>query len=383
MSTCPFSGFFLQSTSGAKGNFEVVVPWPKGGLAHYWRDNDASNLPWHGPNVFAQGDYSSCTLIESDYFTHDTGNRGNLEVLARRSDGLVDHYWRENAGSFEWFDGESGIFVATEANPTLAQTGWKNIEKWVGNNYVGKSKHRPFHSLIAQINSDMHYWNRLESIKQVVFWVLANTVEDSRHLAGIAFLISSVNSNYFHFEPDHPGDFVLSAISDRGDLRLYHRKLSPGGSLNDPVKIWWSYGDWKGPFIFGQDPKLPDLEAEFRGRPGIIQSNFGHSESDLPFTSTSWGNYEMVAPLKQGGIMHLWKENGGGDPDDSNITQHWHAQKVFGEPIIYDQLTIIQSNFGETEYGHLELIAYQNQQSGFHHFWRDDDLQTWHGPTIV
>lgn len=36
----PSGGFLVQGRGGAVGNFEVVVPWPDGGLAHFWRDND-------------------------------------------------------------------------------------------------------------------------------------------------------------------------------------------------------------------------------------------------------------------------------------------------------------------------------------------------------
>lgn len=72
MSICPAGGFFFQSTSGDRGNFEVVIPGPEFGLWHYWRDNDDSALPWHGPNKFAEGfRFTSVTVCESDYRTHD------------------------------------------------------------------------------------------------------------------------------------------------------------------------------------------------------------------------------------------------------------------------------------------------------------------------
>jgi hypothetical protein len=43
----------IQSFFGQQvRNFEVVVPLASGGLAHYYRDNDAPGAPWMGPNIF-------------------------------------------------------------------------------------------------------------------------------------------------------------------------------------------------------------------------------------------------------------------------------------------------------------------------------------------
>src|SRR5690348_7291076 len=47
-------GFFIQSRYGTKGNFELVVPLPGSGVAHFWRDNDAPGMPWKGPEIFAR-----------------------------------------------------------------------------------------------------------------------------------------------------------------------------------------------------------------------------------------------------------------------------------------------------------------------------------------
>jgi hypothetical protein len=59
----------IQGRFGTRGNFELVTPLGDGGLAHYWRDNDAPGLPWHGPAVFAQdmGLFDAVTLIQSNF----------------------------------------------------------------------------------------------------------------------------------------------------------------------------------------------------------------------------------------------------------------------------------------------------------------------------
>ena len=82
---------FIQSTFGVKGNFEVVAPYPTGGIAHYFRDNDYGGI-WHGPTaVFGTtaGAVDAVSLIESGFL--------NLEVVARIGTQLA-HFWRNSSG---------------------------------------------------------------------------------------------------------------------------------------------------------------------------------------------------------------------------------------------------------------------------------------------
>jgi len=87
----------IQSRFGIKGNFELVTPTTGGGLAHYWRNNDAPGLPWNGPTPFAAGlTADAVTLIESNF-----GSPGNLEVVARIGTRLA-HFWRDSGPAFAW-----------------------------------------------------------------------------------------------------------------------------------------------------------------------------------------------------------------------------------------------------------------------------------------
>lgn len=86
----------IQGSFGTKGNFEVVVPCVPGGLAHFWRNNDAPGLTWSGPTVLPGGGaIRMVSLIQSNF------GPGNLEV-----DALVGNnkfqYWRENHSPFIW-----------------------------------------------------------------------------------------------------------------------------------------------------------------------------------------------------------------------------------------------------------------------------------------
>jgi Glyoxal oxidase N-terminus/Domain of unknown function (DUF1929) len=101
----------IQGRFGQAGNFELVVPLPDSGLAHYWRDNDRPRRPWIGPTVFATGDghIDAVALLQSNF-----GSPGNLEVVARLGDQLA-HYWRDSGPAFAWhgptwlFSGAAGI----------------------------------------------------------------------------------------------------------------------------------------------------------------------------------------------------------------------------------------------------------------------------------
>ena len=97
--TQPSSGFAIQGGFGTRGNFEVVAPLQAGRLAHFWRDNDAAGLPWHGPTPFGSSDvYDAVALIQSNFSTAGSGP-GNLEVIAHTGNRL-DHYWRDDANPF-------------------------------------------------------------------------------------------------------------------------------------------------------------------------------------------------------------------------------------------------------------------------------------------
>ncbi|WP_040948898.1 hypothetical protein [Gorillibacterium massiliense] len=77
----PLGGFLIQTTS-EPGNFEVVIAWPTGGLAHFWRDNDHDAFEWHGPTLFGSVDYLGATVIESHYRAYGDKSLGNLELAA-------------------------------------------------------------------------------------------------------------------------------------------------------------------------------------------------------------------------------------------------------------------------------------------------------------
>lgn len=103
----------IQSSFGARGNFEVVVARAGGGLAHYWRDNDAPGLPWRGPINFGAGNVRGVALIQSNFGS-------NLEVVANVEGQLV-LYWRESTPPFAWHGPTPSFGSGARNNPSLIQ----------------------------------------------------------------------------------------------------------------------------------------------------------------------------------------------------------------------------------------------------------------------
>jgi hypothetical protein len=82
---------FVQGDYGAPGNFEVVISVGDK-LQHLWRDGAG----WHlGPSFGSTIAQSGATLVQSSY----GAPHGNLECVALRSDGAMQHFWRDGARS--------------------------------------------------------------------------------------------------------------------------------------------------------------------------------------------------------------------------------------------------------------------------------------------
>ena len=71
----------------------------KGGIGHWWRDNDTPPYQWHGPSIFADGQVNAVSLIKSNLKP-----LGNLEAVAD-VDGHLMHFWRDDGFTWEWSKG--------------------------------------------------------------------------------------------------------------------------------------------------------------------------------------------------------------------------------------------------------------------------------------
>ena len=119
-SLSPHAGFLIQSRNGKNGNFELVVPRSEGGLEHFWRDNDAPGSPWKATGIFGQdlGRFDAVSLIQSTFSKAGNGP-GNLEVVARIGDRLVAFWHPDNEDG--WFPAAVPQ-VSVSGNPALIQS---------------------------------------------------------------------------------------------------------------------------------------------------------------------------------------------------------------------------------------------------------------------
>lgn len=120
---------FIQSTFGTKGNFELLV-LAGSRLLHFFRDNDASGYPWHGPAVVhdfsvpaTQGRHQQVrmTPITVSLVQTNIGQPGQLEAVVLVEYGLGEMgLWGFKMGQSGWV---STGQIAVDKSPIKGVTG--------------------------------------------------------------------------------------------------------------------------------------------------------------------------------------------------------------------------------------------------------------------
>ena len=314
----------IQSRFGSQGNFELLSPLATGGLAAYFRDNDAPGHPWGGPTIFGTelGKVDAVTMIQSNF-----GSPGNLEVIARVGDRLR-FFFRDSGPEFKWSGPfpliADGVEVSgVSGNPVLLQSRFGHQ----GN----------FELLVPLAKGGLAFFFR---------------DNDTSGLPWHGPLIFGSNQ--------YDGvTMIQSNLGDPGNLEVI---ASSGGSFD----FFFRDSGWNGPFPLIVDGNKPFVVAN----PVLIQSTFGTK-----------GNFELIAPEASfnpgGGIVHFFRNN-----DDSSLP--WHQSDIFGRGSSQtDQIgavTMIQSNFGSP--GNLEVIARIGERLAF--FFRDSGSGSiWNGPFFL
>ncbi|MBP0632920.1 hypothetical protein [Cupriavidus sp. AcVe19-1a] len=402
----PCGGFLTRSRGGQSGNFEVVIPWPDGGLAHFWRDNDDPAKTWHGPTIFGRGRYQGASVIESDFRTFDA-RLGNLEVVAVAENGDAEHWWRENGGTFRWSQAPTVVAGASQGVPALAYSGARfkgsgfffDLDahgpseffvvipsKGGGfNMFRRRNDERP--NLFGSGSTLPNGWEQISS--PPVFSSISSAILRDRDFVGLGLALTTLKNitTFAGWKAMREG-VEFDIVS--GDI------LVCGGSSEGALSILeWSYTRNRPGEVSGQlwidatsltlpTPLGHELRP-FRGRPAIIQADYGLDEigeiGGFFGDDAEYGNLEVVAPAKAGGLLHFWRDNG--DHGDTPILDNgWSFGTKFGEAI-YDEVSMIQSRFGTGENGNLEVIARRHNQRGFDFFWREDSDRVWRGPIAV
>ena len=106
-------GAFGESDETVQGNYELVVA-VGGAVQHWWRANTGDQA-WRCSATFGQDVAQVVGLLEGSYGF-------NLEVVVARTDGQLQHYWRDGAG---W---HTGVIIgpgtgAGVSEPQLAHVG--------------------------------------------------------------------------------------------------------------------------------------------------------------------------------------------------------------------------------------------------------------------
>ena len=130
----------VKGDYNAPGNFEVVVSIGSR-LQHVWRDGGG----WHSGPLFGNNiARSGATLVQGSYGTPHS----NLECIAVRVDGTMQHFWR-NEATFAWNAG--AIFGSGVTSPPVMIQGQYGMQNELG-------PHGNFELCVAVGGRVQHWW---------------------------------------------------------------------------------------------------------------------------------------------------------------------------------------------------------------------------------
>ena len=315
------SGFVIQSQNGLQGNFEALVPLA-GGLAHFWRDNDAG-MVWRGPFwADQQQTWIAASLIESNFI--ESGRVGNLEALAVRKGpldayGTLYHFVRSPLPSYHWV----GTPIVADGKPLDTVIGAPALIQ-------GHSGQRGnFEALVPLVGGLAHVWRDNDAPDRPwhgPLWVsrIIASPGHAPYFPGVAL----IQSNWGFLE-------ALVVEQNRGE---------PTGALYHVMR--WADGSWH------TEPVIADGQpvTSVIGPPSLIQGTYGKR-----------GNFEALVPLTDG-LAHFWRDN------DAN-GYPWHGPvwinkrqpggpaggTIFRVPTQTVAASLFESNYGDP--GNLEGLA--------------------------
>ncbi len=198
---------FVQSSFGQPGNFEVVVRTESGQLAHWWRTNAA---PWtwaesarFGTDILLSGP----SLVQSHY-----KKPGNLDLVAVRRDGTMQHFYRDDIGKTGWHAGVT--FGAGVGSPPVMIEGQYGA---ADENAIGNFE------LCVAVGGHVEHWWRNNQGGAVESGVWSRSAAFGHDVRCVVALIEGS----FGFD--------LEVVVDRTDGRLQHYWRDGGGWHEGPV----------------------------------------------------------------------------------------------------------------------------------------------------
>ena len=360
-------GNFLQSTWGARGNFELVVVQGDG-IQHYTRDNDDVALPWklagtlsyQAPPGKPGPTPKSVSVIQSTY--RADGKHGDYELIARVKSPIPtesDHldFWSFDSSTGNW-TGPSPVLVdgqpvaGVTGDPVLMQSTWGTK----GN----------FDLLVPQGDVINHYIRDNDNPQTP--WYLVRTISYqslSTHLGPKPVGVTMIQSTFF-------GD------GRHGNYELIVR-VKPALASQPEYLDYWTLdsetANWNGPFpvVAGGVP-ITGITSD----PQLIQGTDG-----------TVGHFELLVPQRDT-INHYFRDN-----DDPS--RAWHLIRTLPYRTLHGRLgprprdvAFVQSNFsGDGIHGDLELVTrvlplVMLDRSAYLELWSFDSLVgNWNGPLAL
>jgi hypothetical protein len=402
----PAGGFLIQRRGGSR-NFEVVFAWPDGGLAYFARDNGANPFTWHGPTLFGHGNYLGASVTESDFSTFLDSPVKNLEVAAVRENGTVEHWWMENGGAFVWHQAETILSGATGV-PALVYGGSLFKEGPFGFD-LNRHDAGELHLAVPNRGDGFSYLTKQIGIPDAISSATGQdpgvpmpwknrggppatglpVLADRQFVGAAIALVCSVNlyhqASWKTFrEKDSrvlSANVLVAVVSDLGALAIYEWDEKQDFGAPGSVVVGWNDAlSITTQTVF--EGVTQQVLRPCRGRPSLIQGDYDLDDTVFfPFDNTRhYGNLELVAPSNTGGIHHLWRDCGSPD-DEQQLDRIWRYATLIGTAM-YDEVSLIQSNFGDADHGNLEMVARTDKQRGFDFYWRDEGFN-WRGPVPI
>jgi hypothetical protein len=324
----------IPGTYGTMGNYELVVPLRTGGIGHFFRNNDDPNLPWSEPVAFAtdQGAVNAVSLIQSNFSTQfvNTGTQGpgNLAVVATVGNTLL-YYFRDDV-AFNWSTTTTPITTGVYGVPSFIQA-TPGTYGTMGN-----------YELVTPLQSGgIGHFERNNDNSNLPWTQTAVFGTELGIVDAVAIIQSNFSTQFVNTGTQGPGN--LAVISRTGNQLDYWYR--------DDVSPF----DWHGPTT---------ITTGVTGNPSFVQAK--------PGTYGTMGNYELVVPLRSGGIAHFYRNN-----DDPNLP--WVGPTAtFGTSLgAVDGVSLIQSNFSSQAVagmgqgpGNLAVVSVTGNELDY--FYRDD-----------
>jgi len=298
-------GFLAQIVNGTKAHFELAVPSPDGGVHHYWRDLDAPIQSWNGPLTSGRssGQVNAASLAQDRL----SGQR-KLEMVVRAG-GKLAHYWREPSPSCRWH-GPNWFADGVAGNPCLMQSNFErpgHLELVIPCATEG----------VAHFWRDQHHADRPWSGRAIF-------ARELGHVDAIALIDSTLGE-------DRNLEVVI-----RVGIRLAHYWRS----RKEPQR-------WHGPEFFFSGAA---------GIPSLMQSAYGQA-----------GGFELLTPVTDGGMAHLWRDNDAPD-------RPWQVSTYIDRGgLRIEAVSLLPGNAGDARPADLVAVARSADETRW--YWRQDRLR--------